>query len=188
MSKTKRKAKQQNFLNYFLNEFVFFRRDFVFVTHLSLEETAENLRHLSYQKQGCWRKRRIKAETFDNLSEISFEVKSEQPAKSGYSQSAKASGRIFSDDDGITVIEGSVTMGGLAYWLGVIFLIGYSFFMYWRIDSMPPEVTPSEGLLLIPIFFGAALIYMWLRMYSDRNYLANIIEQAVSSEKVKIGA
>jgi hypothetical protein len=187
MDKPKRKTKQQNFLNYLLNEFIFFRRDFTFVTHLSPEETAENLQHLTYEKKSFWwRQRRIKVETVANRNEISFEVKAEQPQKMRYAQSAKASGTIFADDDGATVIEGAVSMGGLQYWLGVVFVIGYLIFVYWSIQSSP-EQTPPEALIMMPIFFGGILVFLWLRMYRDRNYLASIIEQSVSAEKAKSG-
>lgn len=180
MTKTKRKAKQQNFLQYVLNEFVFFRRDFTFITHLSPEETARNLRQLSYEKQGCWRQRRIIAETYTSRSQISFEVKSERPNKRRYSQSAKATGTIFADDDGTTVVEGSVKMGGLAYWLGVLMLLGFMVF----ISTMTNSIDAPFLLTL----YGAILIFIWVGMYLDRNYLVNIIEQAVGSEKAKTWA
>lgn len=184
MSKPKRKTQQQNALQYFLNEFIFFRRDFSFVTHLSVEETANNLQHLSYEKQGCWRQRRIRANVYDGSGEISFEVKAEQPQKSRYAQSASATGTIFADDDGMTLVEGSVTMGGLSYWLGIVILMGFLLFVYWQMQSIP-EATPAEAMVMLPLFYGGFIVFMWVRMYRDRNYLASIIERAVTYEKAK---
>lgn len=179
MSKLKRKAKQQNFWQNFLNEFILFRRDFVFETHLSPEEAAENLGLLVYKKQAWGRGPQIKAETIDKLSEISFEVKSEHPSKGGYSQSAKATGTIFVDNDEITIIEGSVSMGGKDYWFGVLGLMGLMAYMYTTIGYL------YWSLFLLAIY-GGFLIFMWVQMYEDRNYLVNIIGNAVTSDKAKI--
>lgn len=180
MSKSKHKAKQQNFLQYFLNEFIFFRRDFSFVTHLSPEQAANNLRQLNFENQGCRRSRRIIAEVTDGFSEYSFEVKTEQPSKNRYAQSAKATGTIFADDDGVTIIEGTVTMGGLAYWIGVIFLLAIMMFAYIQVNS-----TSSSPVVFPIIVYGAILFYLWIQMYRDRNYLIQIIDYAINGDKAK---
>ena len=180
MSKSKHKAQQQNFLQYFLNEFIFFRRDFSFVTHLSPEQAANNLRQLNFENQGCRRSRRIIAEVTDGFSEYSFEVKTEQPSKNSYSQSAKATGTIFGDDDGMTIIEGTVTMGGLAYWIGVIFLMGFMVFI-----SIQMSGSSTHAVLFPTFIYGGLLVYMWVQMYRDRNYLTQIIDYVINGEKAK---
>jgi hypothetical protein len=132
MAKSKRKVQQQNLLQYFLNEFIFFRRDFVFETQLSPEQAAENLQQLNFENQGCWRSRRIIAEVNHEAEEITFELKTEQASRSSYSQSAKAEGIIYVDEQGTTLLEGTVTMGGLAYWLGLFFVLVFIIYIYLR--------------------------------------------------------
>lgn len=184
MSKPKRKAKQQNFLQYFLNEFILFRRDFSFVTHLSVENAAKNLRELNFQSQGCWRKRRILADVVNEGHEYSFEIKTERPSNYSHSQSAKATGMIFTDDDGMTIIEGSDIMGGKAPWLETILLLPLIFSsIYFKATSEP------VFFVFLPIIIcGVAFIFWWVQMYRDRNHLVKIIENAVLPEKAKTSA
>ena len=192
MSKLKRKAKQQNFLQYFLNEFVFFRRDFSFVSHLSFTEIKDNLCNLDKQKNEIQESRNHPTRQYAvrkilvEFHYISFKVKIDNSKRVG--SGAIAEGTIVTEN-GVSVVKGSVIMGtGLWY---LIFLCGiYVALLIWAFLSgleANEGINSSlvcSGMWVIP--FGLMPFLAWIAMYRDRNHLLKIVENAVLPEKQKV--
>jgi hypothetical protein len=172
MQKPKHKATQKNFLRYLVDEYILFRRDFLFLPQVSPEILAEKLDKLDYEKKSSQqRERRIQAHIVKAENQWHFEILAEQPVSgknrnytpnnSGYNQTASATGSIYLDDDGKTLMEGTVVVAGEKFWLGLgAGLLGIVLFTACTamLDSF------SNGFYGIIPFFLICMVFLWIQM------------------------
>src|SRR5688500_11231421 len=131
MIQPKIKEKPKTFFRYFVDEYILFRRDFIYEPQLAPELVAEKLDKLDYEFKGSGqRERRIQAHVVKVDNQWHFEMTAEQPVSSknrkntpnnsGYRPTANAKGIIYTDDDGKTLTEGTVAVNGVQFWAGLL--------------------------------------------------------------------
>jgi hypothetical protein len=182
---TKPKSAPKNFFQYFVDEYILFRRDFYFEIPAQPRFLADKLGSLGYESSSWWRQRRIVSKVTKLEHGWDFAITTEQPFRSSrsgtrvgvdqYTQSAKATGKFYWDKS-LTICEGSIVMSHALIPALVIIaaLIGISVFQY-RLDR--PYGTPTAQI----VFLSAVFIFTWLSMYRDRNHLYKLIKKAVES-------
>jgi hypothetical protein len=187
MTKLKHKVSQKNLLQYLVDEYILFRRDFLFLPQDTPESLAEKLDKLDYEnKDYGQRERRIQAHIVKVDNQWHFEITAEQPVNgknrkytpnnSGYSPSATATGIIYRDDDGKTLVEGTVTVAGWKFWLGFsLGLLGIILF------TACAAMIDSVWFYGIIPFFLVAIAFLWFQMYQDRNHLFKLIQETVEA-------
>jgi hypothetical protein len=182
---TKPKQPPKNFFLYFVDEYILFRRDFVIDTTASVEECVHQLSQLSYEKRGCLSRQRISVYlTHSDMSAIRyFVIKAEEGTKAGKNQTARVEGGIQQVGDDITFITGKVLMPPweslkLIGIFGVLLLL---FGIIVRAGMLNSPLTPDtlKGWFMSGVV-SLVMIYDWLSMYKDRNYLMNRVQYAIS--------
>jgi hypothetical protein len=171
MEKPKRQPK--NFFRYFVDEFIFFRRDFYFETTASPEMIMTVLIKLGYENNTWWwRQRRIIPLLKNFEGRLHFELIAEQPIKGGYDESAKATGAIYAQNH-LTVLEGQITVASSGYYL---FLLLLGIAVIYVLSGSPVEAPAF--LVLFVILFPS---FFWIQSYFDRNHLYKLIQSVVES-------
>lgn len=191
MEKAKRKGHPQSFWQYFVDEYILFRRDFSYTLEVSPEILAEKLDTLDYENPSFWvRERRIQARVIQSREQWHFEMIAEQPVQNRrnlfsqrYTQSARAEGQIYRDDNGKTLLEGTVIVGGWQYWLGVILsaVVFFAFFSMRGFGDFSGGYFSWFGFIYIGV-----IAYSWFQSYQDRNHLVKLVEEAVESANERI--
>jgi hypothetical protein len=185
---TKQKGQPKTFFQYLVDEYILFRRDFLFMPHDTPEILAKTLDNLDYEKKNGQRERRIQAHIVKVENQWHFEIVAEQPVnqknrentpnQSGYNPTASATGIIYLDDDGKTLMEGTVAVAGFKFWAG----LGFSVLAIILFATCASVLDSSANVFfgVIPIFLIMMAFY-WFQMYQDRNHLLKMIQNAVES-------
>jgi hypothetical protein len=170
----KRKCKQENFFFYLVDEFILFRRDFCLEVDARPELVANSLQTLPPKP---WEAHKTKIHTeVDILLEKSIKFRIfvgdiDKPK-------AVAVGTISPIEDGMSLIEGKATVGGLAAWALILPMIVISIVSSAMRGTIP---TPSPDTFLqfvwTMIISPVVSIVLWFSMYFDRNYLLVLIQE-----------
>jgi hypothetical protein len=182
------KHQAKPFFQYLVDEYVLFRRDFLFIPQDTPEALAKKLDNLDYEKKNGQRERRIQAHIVKVENQWHFEISAEQPVsqknrkntpnQSGYNPTASATGIIYLDDDGKTLMEGTLTVAGFKFWAGLgLSLLGI--FLFAACLGLMGEF--SEVFYGIASFFVICMAFYWFQMYQDRNHLLKLIQETVES-------
>lgn len=177
----KRKQQQQNFLSYLWNEFLF-ARQFEYETPLTpdevgdvlSEQTSGKLRKANWHRSGIRNDVTITG-TGDKQRDFTMHSIMTPSAWTGNTVSARAIGSIEADRErGVTVVRGKATFGrvhhmiltGGALLVGLLFLSNLGTSDVW------------DNLLWLFI-----IIVYWFQAYSDRNKLAQRIDETIMNAK-----
>lgn len=189
MEKTKNKQQPKTFWQYLVDEYILFRRDFLYEPQVAPEIVAEKLDYQDYDNNSFWvKERRVQAHVVKVADEWHFELLAEQPVRNRryaidyvqqrYSLSARAEGKIYSDEDGKTLLEGTVVVGGWQFWASVLVFSLFIFFIFFQFFG--------SFFSWFGVIYLLAMVYAWFQMYQDRNHLVSLIEQAVASANERI--
>jgi hypothetical protein len=181
---TKHKQPPQNFLRYLLDKYILFQRDFHIATPANVEDCVKSMLALSQEeREDEFNARRISpyvTTAMESSGVVYFIVIAEQQIRSSYVQSANAEGCIESDEERTTRITGKVLMSVLAFW-GMIGLCGFLLLIFVVANSIIGAATSQWSTISILVLFGTFMIYSWIRMYRDRNYLVQQIQHAIEN-------
>jgi hypothetical protein len=194
---TKQKTSSKTFFQTLVDEYILFRRDFTFLPQDSPEKLAQKLDKLDYEKKtiGGQRERRVQAHVVKVENQWHFEISAEQPVsqknrkntpnQSGYNPTASATGIIYLDDDGKTLMEGTVFVAGFKFWAG----LGFSLLVLILFTTCASLLDSSANFFfgVIP-FFLVGMAFLWFQMYQDRNHLLKLIQEAVEAQNAKAKA
>lgn len=183
MPKPKRQPK--NFFQYFVDEYILFRRDFYYVLEIAPERVVDSLCDLSNEDKTSLvyepKNRLIVPDIVQTSNGWDFEIIAQQATNNGYNNSATAQGTI-NNDDSLTYLEGNITVKGWQFWgtaLGLL-VIGIIFVFIGMMMSYSFETM----IFGISFLYLAILGILWMQMYEDRNYLFALIEEAVETMQV----
>jgi hypothetical protein len=173
----KPKAPPQNPLVYWWNEFLF-ARSFVYTTPLSPEECRKALLEIGHPVEGGWfsfnpvsKTVEIHREQPDTNSPARFDIRLKRRNRGIHYTMAKAEGRIaYDEQSGETTVQGRTKFGALQYLLVVVYVVVFGL-IFLNMSSLVGGF-PYFWILFALIF---ALSFTWWRMYSDRNYLTDLI-------------
>lgn len=187
----KRKQKAQSPLLHWWNELLF-TRYFEYETALTLEELAENLQGLAHQHSGwIWGLLKTSAVTIHpNGKGLDFDIQSKRKRKWNIIAitSARAQGSAVVDSaTGQTTVRGTVKLGRLLHLVLLFYLVYFAVILpalfrtevgLYGVQVLLPILTP---LLILGTMMG----FYWWRMYTDRNDLVNLIQEASHKAKAK---
>jgi hypothetical protein len=160
---------QKNFLSYLFDEFVLFRRDFVIETALEPQEIIERISSLENESIGClWRRGVIVEIGKSKDGETTFRLTAKTPSRNRADSSAYIEGEIFDRADAQTRVAATAMIAGGIYWLAVI----------WTVFML--TVFFRDALALFGTFALAVLIFNYIQMYVNRNYLIHLLGVALN--------
>jgi len=185
MHKEKNKAKETT-LEYWWNEFLF-RKRYTFETEIPPEVVSERFRQLETEREGwfteMWRMHRLESEVYYSSidGDYKFDLKRLRRSRSMYITTARASGRIYHDQRGVTLISGEAKLGIVNH-IMVVLSIGILLFVF----STMMQFGIYRGVFAL---FALAVIsimgFSWWRLLTDRNLLIEQIRQIVVLGKAK---
>lgn len=173
MTKPKNKT-QRNFFQYFVDEFILFRRDFRIESNLTTKACAkviqQNLSHKELPARSP-HKPIVKASISEKGETYKFIMWLKQRQQYNYLENASAKGVIHNTTGQQTIIEGTAQMTGWMAWVFILLFIGIAF-------TIPMSVNSSSDwfINLFVVFLGLGF---WWSMYQDRNQLITLIMDAI---------
>jgi len=173
--------KKQSILGYWWSELLFTKR-FTFETALTPEACAERLKGLAPLPDAKPADKHEPHVLYSGEGDYSFHVTLHRYTKRAYDPVAFASGRIFADQRGVTLVTGFVRFTPSAY-LALLFILIVVFGIWFWITSAYDVDDPVMTLWLV---FGVWMIIVyWVAQISARNRLLNAIRNALFEEKAK---
>jgi hypothetical protein len=111
--RTKRKNQPKNLLQYFMDEFILFRREFYYEIEAKPETVAEEIQNLEQTYVHPWKTRRIvsKTDKLGNGWQVTIIVCQKQKRY----QNAKVEAVVYFDEFGQGIFKGELTTGGDFY-------------------------------------------------------------------------
>jgi hypothetical protein len=175
-TKPKRKAKQKNFLQHFVDEYILFRRDFYFESDIEPESLIERIRYHRPKANRWWGTESIHT----NLEVINEDwkllIQAKKHRKSDYIETARAVIN-FRPQNNLIQIDGVVTINATMLWIGLIVTI-FLGLIHWCLSKTASYNNSLLYLILLQYIF---LIFEWTKLYIDRNYLYKLVKNAVES-------
>jgi hypothetical protein len=176
MIKPKRKPAPKNFLRYFVDEFILFRRDFYFELEIEPEKLIERIRYYRPETNRWWGIESIHT----NLEVISdgwkLLIQSKKRGKTDYIETAKAVLKLRTQNK-VMQVDGVVTINATMLWIGLI-VIMFLGLIHWGLSK---TVSYNNSLLYLILIQCLYLIFAWTKLYRDRNHLFKLIQEAVES-------
>jgi hypothetical protein len=171
MTKPKHKQPPKNFLRYFVDEYILFRRDFVIETSASIEDCAEHLHKLNDNGHWFFGSRSIISSVSLNYVSAprSFKICAERTTQKAIDMPfASVEGTIERGTNNTTIVvaHASIPLLDIIMLTFIIFAI--------------LQLTIS-GLAWVVILYGCVVVLTRWRMYRDRNYLVQQIQHAIQN-------
>lgn len=185
MNKRKR---SQNQLVYWWNEFLF-ARYFEYETDLTPQQIAEQLEALAHKRQGwMWGlEKTTKVTMHPNEKGLDFDVQSRRRRlfdPIGITTARTLGTAMVDSATGQTIVTGDVKLGRFIqiFFFLYVAMIFMSIFPLVLNEMATVGIGTVLGMLSPLIFVGIAFGLLWLRIYVDRNNLAELIETAIYPE------
>lgn len=192
----KRKNRAPNRILYWWNE-ILFARYFEYETDLTPLELSESLQDLEHPYRGgpfLGLLKQAKIEQYPNQKGLDFDIQSKRKRKWDFIAltTARAQGRaIVNKGTGTTIVRGSVKFGRFFHF----FLLFYLFYFFAIIPQlMISGVTEAGSLEVLAgmsfplLILGTMMAFYWWRIYTDRNDLAHLVQDAIDEQKSKQAA
>lgn len=171
--------KKQSILGYWWGELLFTKR-FTFETALSPQACAERLKGMAPEPDAKPADKHEPHVLYSGEGDYTFEVTLHRYIKRTYDPAAFASGRIFADQRGVTLVTGFVRFTPSAY-LALMFIPVVVFGIWYWITSAYDTDDPVMSVWLV---VGVLMIIAyWAGQLYTRNRLLNAIRGAVLEDK-----
>jgi hypothetical protein len=171
----KQKGKPKHRYQSFLEDLLFVSQDFYFEAEIEPEVLADTLNELTYQEGN-----QLGLLQHRQDDTWFFELKAMQGRRGKYSQTAKAKGTIHRNEQDITIISGTASVGTVAICLICFGTIISGLLAMLLLMSLTPN-DKVITLYFIPLICSLPLFLMWFVMVTDRIYLLSLIARIIKS-------